>query len=102
MESMNYDPATLAKMMMNGYVANARPLEDVLHVTGKVALVIGGSSGLGFCSALRLLQGGANVVISSFSETEAKTALPLLAQAGFGEDRVKFFKCDVTTLESIK
>ncbi len=94
---MNYDPAAIAKKMMNGYVANARPLEDVLHVTGKVALVIGGTSGLGFCSALRLLQGGANVVISSFSEAEAETALPLLAQAGFGEDRVKFCKCDVTS-----
>lgn len=97
MPNNSYDPAAIANMMMNGYVVNARPLEDVLHVTGKVALVTGGTSGLGFCSALRLLQGGANVVIASSSPKSAETALPLLAQAGFGEDRVKYVRCDVTS-----
>ena len=92
----NYDPKVISQMMMQGYVAKARPLEDLIHVTGKAALVTGGTSGLGFCTALRLLQGGANVVVASFSEEEAGRAMPLFAQAGFGEDRVKFCKCDVT------
>ena len=98
----NYDPKVISKMMMQGYVAKARPLEDLIHVTGKVALVTGGTSGLGFCTALRLLQGGAKVVVASYSEEEAATALPLFAQAGFGDDAVKFYKCDVTDEASVK
>ena len=98
----NFDPKVISQMMMQGYVAKARPLEDLIHVTGKVALVTGGTSGLGFCTSLRLLQGGAKVVVASFSEEEAGRAMPLFAQAGFGEDRVKFCKCDVTSEESVK
>lgn len=94
---MSYDPIAITNMMMNGYVAGARSLEEIIHVTGKVALVTGGTSGLGFCTALRLLQGGANVVIASSSSRSAEVAMPLLTQAGFGEDRVKYVKCDVTS-----
>ena len=96
-----FDPKAISKMMMQGYVAKARPLDEVTHVNGKVALVTGGTSGLGFCTALRLLQGGAKVVAASWSEEEAATALPLFGQAGFGEDSVRFFKCDVTSEESV-
>ncbi len=93
---MNYDPAQIAKMMLQGYAFRSRPLEDVIHVSGKAALVTGGTSGLGFCVALRLLQGGANVVVASYSEAEAENALPLFQQCGFGPDRVVFRKCNVT------
>ena len=71
----NFDPQVISQMMMQGYVAKARPLEDLIHVTGKVALVTGGTSGLGFCTSLRLLQGGAKVVVASFSEEEAGRAM---------------------------
>ena len=37
-------------------------LEDSLYVRGKVAIVTGGTSGLGFCVARRLLQGGAKKI----------------------------------------
>lgn len=93
---MDYDPVAISNMMMRGFIYNTRPLEECILVKDKVALVSGGTSGLGFCVANRLLQGGANVVISSFSESEAETAIGLLNAVGFGEDRVKFFKADVT------
>lgn len=93
---MEYDITMIRQKMLSGYIQKARPLETVIHVTGKVALITGGTSGLGFCCALRLLQGGANAVIASFSDAEAEVALPLLAEAGFGPERVRFFKCDVT------
>lgn len=97
-----FDPKLISKMMMQGYVAQARPLDELIRVTGKKALVTGGTSGLGFCAALRLLQGGASVVVASYSEEEAATAMPLFAQAGFHEDAVKFFKCDVTDEASVE
>lgn len=92
---MSYNPAEIAKMMMQGFAFATRPLEECLYVKGKAALVMGGTSGLGFCIAKRLLEGGADLVISSFSESEAETALGLFGALGFG-DRVKFFKADVT------
>ena len=82
------------KSMLEGYLKAARPLEDMFSVKGKVALVPGGSSGLGFDIALRLLQGGASVVVASNSHTEEEAALPLLQGEGLG-DRVRFFFCDV-------
>jgi len=93
---MGFDPVAIANMMMQGFTYATRPLEECIMVKGKVALVMGGTSGLGFCIAKRLLEGGANVVVSSFSESEAETALGLLSSIGYGEDRVKFFRSDVT------
>lgn len=90
---MKYDPAVISKMMMQGFVSNTRPLEEMIFVRGKVALVTGGTSGLGFCVAQRLLQGGAKVVVSSHSEAEAETAMGLFAQAGYKD--VTFFKANV-------
>ena len=82
------------KAMLEGYIASARPFADMFSVKDKVALVTGGSSGLGFDITLRLLQGGAKVVIASNSRIEEEAAMPLFAEQGFGDD-VKFCFTDV-------
>ena len=82
------------KAMLEGYIAAARPFADMFSVKGKVALVTGGSSGLGFDITLRLLQGGAKVVIASNSRIEEEASMPLFAEQGFGDD-VKFCFTDV-------
>ena len=82
------------KAMLEGYIASARPFADMFSVKGKVALVTGGSSGLGFDITLRLLQGGAKVVIASNSRIEEEASMPLFAEQGFGDD-VKFCFTDV-------
>ena len=82
------------KAMLEGYIASARPFADMFSVKGKVALVTGGSSGLGFDIPLRLLQGGAKVVIASNSRIEEEASMPLFAEQGFGDD-VKFCFADV-------
>ena len=48
----------------------------LFDLTGKVALVTGGSKGLGKSMARVLAQAGADVVISSRTEADLKTALP--------------------------
>lgn len=93
---MAYNPNDPSVEMMRGYVNEAPPLEDIFMVKGNVALVTGGTSGLGFNVALRLLQGGAKVVVASFSEAEGENTLGLLAESGYGPDRVAYCKVDVT------
>ena len=88
------------KAMLEGYIAKARPFTDMFSVKGKVALVTGGSSGLGFDITLRLLQGGAKVVMASNSHIEEEAALDLLQKEGFGDD-VAFCFTDVRNEEEV-
>ena len=83
------------KSMLEGYIRKARPFADMFSVSGKTAIVTGGSSGLGFDITLRLLQGGANVVIASYSELERDTAMPLLEEQGY-QGKVVFCLTNVT------
>lgn len=89
------------KGMLQGYIDKARPFTDMFSVKGKVALVTGGSSGLGFDITLRLLQGGAKVVIASNSHIEEEAALDLLQKEGYG-DSVVFHFTDVRNEEEVQ
>ena len=97
---MAYDPMDNLRTVLTGYMKQARPLEEVLFVRDKVALVTGGTSGLGFDIALRLLQGGAKVVIASGSAQKGATALKLLEEAGY-EGRVFFKQTDVSEEDQV-
>lgn len=99
---MAYEINNSKAQMLTDNLNEMPALEDVFSVKGKVALVTGGSSGLGFNVAARLLQGGANVVLASFDEREKADALGVLSNSGFGEDRVRFFKADVTNEDDLK
>lgn len=92
---MAYDP----KQMLKGYVAQSLSLEEMLSVKGKVAIVTGGISGLGFCTALRLCQGGAKVVISGLNQDKAACAEELLREQGF---EASYYKADMQSEEDVK
>ncbi len=81
--------------LLEGYVSAARPMEEMFSVKGKTAIVTGGTSGLGFNIALRLLQGGANVVLAGSTQAKGDYSLPILERAGFGPDRVIFCRTNV-------
>lgn len=89
------------KAMLEGYIKTARPFDDMFSVKGKVALVTGGSSGLGFDITLRLLQGGAKVVIASNSTIEEEASMDLFRAEGFG-DSVVFKFTDVRNEDEVK
>lgn len=93
---MDFDMNAANIAMLKGYVSAARPMEEMFSVRDKVAIVTGSTSGLGFDIALRLLQGGAKVVLAGSSQTKGDYTLPILEEAGFGADRVIFCRTDVT------
>lgn len=90
--TMNFDPKAVAAGVMHSYIADALPLEEMLYVKGKVAIVTGGTSGLGFCIAQRLCQGGAKVVIAGSTQEKGDTAVALFKEIGYD---VAFCKTDV-------
>ena len=92
---MNLTP----EMILRGYQANTAALEEMIFVKGKVAVVTGGTSGLGFCVARRLCQGGAKVVLASSTQEKGDLAVRLLKEEGF--DTV-FCKTDVRNEEEVK
>ncbi len=99
---MAYDITNPAAQMLLGNYEEMPSLDDVFFVRGKVAIVTGGSSGLGFNVTARLLQGGANVVMASNSLAEENNALGVLETKGFGPDRVRFYQTDVTNEEDLQ
>ena len=99
---MAYDITTPAAQMLMGDLNDMPSLEDVFFVKGKTAIVTGGSSGLGFNVTARLLQGGANVVMASFNPAEENNACGVLEAKGYGPDRVRFFKANVTDEDDLE
>jgi NAD(P)-dependent dehydrogenase (short-subunit alcohol dehydrogenase family) len=65
----------------------------------KVALITGGTSGIGFAVAKRLAQKGAKIVIVGRNEEKGKKALEVLTQI---HSDIRFIPCDVTKGEKVK
>jgi NAD(P)-dependent dehydrogenase (short-subunit alcohol dehydrogenase family) len=66
------------------------------HLTGKTALITGGSKGIGYGIAEVLIQAGMNVTITARSETDVKAAAEKLGRLGQGQ--ALGLVCDVRDL----
>ncbi|MED5019209.1 SDR family NAD(P)-dependent oxidoreductase [Paenibacillus chibensis] len=70
--------------------------QDVLNLTGKVAVVTGGASGIGLATAELLANFGAHAVLLDINETAGeKAAQDIRGQGG----QASFFRCNVTSAE---
>lgn len=89
------DPESLAK---NSALA-CGSLESVFcqSLQGKVALVTGGATGLGYAVVNRLCQAGAKVVIASRKEERGNRAVAEFEERGF---EVSWVKTDVTSVDN--
>ncbi len=78
---------------------NILPNNKLLDLSGKTAIVTGGSLGIGFGICNRLAEAGANVVIAGRNLDEAKKAADELTQKGYKAQAVK---ADVSLEEDVK
>ena len=75
------------------------PKDKLLNLSGKTAIVTGGSLGIGYGISYRLAEAGANVVITSRNLEEVNKAVEELKQKGFKTSGVK---TDVSIEEEVK
>ncbi len=79
---------------------NTTPPSELFSVSGKNAVVTGGSRGVGLMIARGLLQAGANVIISSRKVDACEAAVAELSQIGGGVT-CKAFPADVSTEQGV-
>jgi NAD(P)-dependent dehydrogenase (short-subunit alcohol dehydrogenase family) len=70
----------------------------MLELAGKVAVVTGGSKGIGFAIAETLVKNGANVFICARDKSELKRAISDLSRSGRAEGEV----CDVRSESQVR
>ncbi len=85
------NPESLAKRSAD----TAIPMQDIIRLTGKVALVTGGGSGLGYTIVNRLAEAGAKVVIASRGEARGRKAVEDFTAKGYD---VSWVKTDVSVV----
>lgn len=82
---------------MRGARPPARGLADL---SGKGTIVTGGASGLGYATAKRFLEGGANVVIADYNPNIADISAQLRAEVQTGE--LEYIRTDVSKEEDVE
>ncbi len=77
---------------------------DVAHLpeqTGRIALITGANTGLGYCNALDLAAKGAKVVMACRNEDRALKAMQLI-RGDLGDADLEFLKLDLGSLDAVR
>lgn len=85
------------------YFATSRSVcKSSAHLTGKVAVITGGNSGIGKCTAIDLARRGAKIYVASeISVTDGEAAAKEI-QSKSGNASVYFRKLDLASMKSVK
>jgi 2-dehydro-3-deoxy-D-gluconate 5-dehydrogenase len=75
------------------------PLQDLISLSGKRALVSGGAMGIGYAISYRLAEAGAEVVILDRNVEKGEGAARSVAASGF---KASFLACDVSREDEVK
>lgn len=80
-------------------ISRSKPLQQLIDLKGKTAIVTGGAMGIGFGIAYRLAEAGANIVISDLNEEAGNNASRELNEKGLN---ATFIKTDVSKETEVK
>ncbi|KND02204.1 uncharacterized protein SPPG_02689 [Spizellomyces punctatus DAOM BR117] len=75
--------------------------DDIPNLDGKVAIITGGTAGLGMASAIAMAQKGAHVIITARSESRGKEAVQKIIEAS-NSSKVEFGVMDNGDLQSVR
>ncbi len=75
------------------------PLNDLIKLTGKAAIVTGGAMGIGFAISYRLAEAGATIAIADTNEERAQQASQELRSYGY---RAISVECDVSKEDDVR
>jgi 2-deoxy-D-gluconate 3-dehydrogenase len=75
------------------------PINELITLSGKKAIVTGGAMGIGFAIAYRLAESGAAVVIADIDDQEAEKSCQQIKDAGYQATSVH---CDVSNEKDVK
>jgi NAD(P)-dependent dehydrogenase (short-subunit alcohol dehydrogenase family) len=75
---------------------------DIPDQSGRVALVTGGNSGLGYQTVLQLARRGARVLLAARDHARGAAALERLAAAGVPADHAELVQLDLADLTSVE
>ena len=75
------------------------PVNELMDLTGKVAIVTGGAAGIGFAISYRLAEAGASVLIVDVNDEKAQQASQKLNSYGY---RTSSLRCDVSCEEEVR
>ena len=74
-------------------------IQDLLSLSGKVAIITGGASGIGLGTAKKLVLAGASVVILDINDNMGNSEAEAIRHAG---GKAHFIHCDVRSAENCK
>ena len=69
-------------------------VSDLISLDGKVAVITGAASGIGFGTAKRLAEAGASIILLDIDESGGEKAAEEILNIG---TKAKFYRCDVTS-----
>jgi len=78
------------------------PETDLINLYGKVAIVTGGNSGLGFRACQFLARRGAKVYMAARNESKAVAAISELERQGLNDGSVVFLHCNLPDPHAVK
>ncbi|KJA26759.1 hypothetical protein HYPSUDRAFT_1029410 [Hypholoma sublateritium FD-334 SS-4] len=78
------------------------PAKDLPDLAGKIIIVTGANTGIGYATAKHLARKGAKVFVGSRSEERGKNAVTKLQEEGIGSGEVIYLHVDIGTPELAK
>ena len=75
------------------------PLNDLISLTDRRAIVTGGAMGIGFAIACRFAEAGASIVIADTNRGKVRQAVQDLRSHGY---QATFIQCDVSREDDVR